>query len=90
MTVHELKIEPVYFDEVRSGAKRFEIRKNDRNFQVGDGVFLKEWDVDHYTGRYRTFKITFITDYKQKKKYVVFGIELVNMLTYEPNFDNKN
>jgi len=44
---HELKILPKYFIEVVSSTKRFEIRKNDRNFKVGDILILKEWE-----GRY--------------------------------------
>ena len=48
--VHELKILPEYFDAVRCGDKRFEIRKNDRNFHRGDVLRLKEWDGEKYTG----------------------------------------
>ena len=50
MTIHELKILPEYFDAVRCGDKRFEIRKNDRNFQRGDILRLKELDGKEYTG----------------------------------------
>jgi hypothetical protein len=46
---HELKTHPPYFAAVRSGAKRFEIRKNDRNFQVGDTLQLLEWEPNEYT-----------------------------------------
>lgn len=47
---HELKILPLYFQLVRSGAKTFEVRKNDRDFHAGDELILREWDGD-YTGR---------------------------------------
>ena len=50
MTIHELKILPEYYDAVRCGDKRFEIRKNDRNFHRGDILRLKEWDGENYTG----------------------------------------
>lgn len=50
MEVHELKILPEYYDAVRCGDKRFEIRKNDRNFHTGDILRLKEWDGEKYTG----------------------------------------
>lgn len=50
MTIHELKILPEYFDAVRCGDKRFEIRKNDRNSHTGDILRLKEWDGEKYTG----------------------------------------
>lgn len=35
-TIHELKIYPQYLDALKRGVKTFEIRYNDRNYQVGD------------------------------------------------------
>ncbi|MGF2004125.1 DUF3850 domain-containing protein [Lactococcus lactis] len=43
MTTHELKLDIKYFDDVKSGKKNFEIRKNDRDFQVGDVLELKAY-----------------------------------------------
>ena len=40
MKIHELKLDTEFFDDVKSGKKNFEIRKNDRNFEVGDTLFL--------------------------------------------------
>lgn len=49
---HELKILPEYFEEaVALRKKTFKIRKNDRNYQVGDKLILKEWNGEKYTGR---------------------------------------
>lgn len=50
MAVHELKIWPVYYQAVRNGSKTFELRKNDRGFQKGDRVVLREFDPDAPTG----------------------------------------
>lgn len=74
MKSHSLKILPEYFEAVTSGDKTFEIRKNDRDFQVGDEVILKEWYEEKYTGNEMKFEITYITDFEQKEGYVVFGI----------------
>lgn len=62
--LHELKIYPKYFDAVLNGSKPFEIRKNDRNFQVGDNVFLREWDNIKYSGRTIFAEITYVLDDK--------------------------
>lgn len=50
--VHELKIWPEYFKEVRRGRKRFELRFNDRDYHVGDTLILKEWVPEHYAPAY--------------------------------------
>lgn len=49
--IHKLKILPEYFEAVRSGAKNFEIRLNDRDFQLHDELILREFDGEHFTGR---------------------------------------
>lgn len=43
---HELKIWPQYYCRVADGSKTFEVRENDRGFQSGDTVVLKEWDPE--------------------------------------------
>ncbi len=50
---HELKTWPVYFEAMRSGKKRFELRRDDRGFKVGDTLVLREWQpgAEAYTGR---------------------------------------
>ena len=40
MKVHDLKILPEYYDAVRNGTKRFELRRDDRGFQVRDVLCL--------------------------------------------------
>ena len=39
---HYLKTETKYFQAIEKGEKKFEIRKNDRNFQIGDMIYLEE------------------------------------------------
>ena len=50
---HELKTWPEHFEAIRKSQKTVEVRKNDRNFQVGDYLFLREWcpESKEYTGR---------------------------------------
>lgn len=53
MKTHELKTTQPHFERVRSGAKRAEIRRDDRGFAVGDVLVLREYDpaTDSYSGR---------------------------------------
>ncbi len=65
---HRLKTWPEYFQQVADGAKRFEIRVNDRDFQVGDELHLEEFaprakdGQGAYTGRFEIATITYILD----------------------------
>lgn len=80
--VHKLKIYPHYFQEVADGTKTFEIRKNDRKFNVGDTVILKEWDNIEYSGREIAAKITYILDDKfigLAEGYVAFSIKMYDL-----------
>lgn len=43
MKVHELKTVQPWFDDVYKGVKKFEVRKNDRKFSVGDYLLLREF-----------------------------------------------
>lgn len=42
MKTHELKTDPEPFDQVASNDKTFEIRKDDRDFKVGDKLILRK------------------------------------------------
>lgn len=62
MATHELKTWPEYFEEVWADTKGFELRKDDRNFQVGDTLVLREWKPvsEKYTGREVPVTVTYI------------------------------
>jgi hypothetical protein len=83
---HVLKILPVYYEQVIEGNKTFEVRKNDRNFQLGDVVELREWAIsedDHsdgnFTGRSVTVEITYILNDPNycKEGFVVFSFKIL-------------
>ena len=58
---HHLKILPEYFNEVQSLNKQFELRKDDRGYQVGDWILLEEYENGEYTGRQAGyFRISYI------------------------------
>lgn len=57
--IHELKIKPVYFEAIKEGIKTFELRKDDRNFKVGDILLLREWE-HKYSGRKIKKKVIYI------------------------------
>ena len=73
MTIHRLKIKPDYLKAIIEGNKTFEIRKNDRDFKVGDRVCL----FDEDSQRYIDIIIKYITDYAQKNGYVVFSFHWI-------------
>jgi hypothetical protein len=51
--VHDLKCWTIPFAATESGKKRFEFRKNDRGYEVGDTLVLRLWDPS--TGSYRPY-----------------------------------
>jgi ParB family chromosome partitioning protein len=59
--IHELKcwIDP--FWEVRRGRKTFEFRRDDRRFEEGDRLVLREWGEGcGYTGEAIEVEVTYI------------------------------
>lgn len=77
--IHELKIWPEHFDAVAKDKKKFEVRKNDRDFKVGDTLILWEWNPESksYTGWKISRKITYILEGGQfgiEKGFVVMSI----------------
>ena len=68
MTIHKLKLNAAYYDDSASGIKTFEIRKNDREFKVGDILELREYvwsgldGKGAYTGSVHWKVITYILD----------------------------
>ncbi|HEM8068047.1 TPA: DUF3850 domain-containing protein [Klebsiella aerogenes] len=75
---HYLKIYPEFFSAVCTGVKRAELRKNDRDYRVGDTLHLMETPRGscHQTGEFINVKITHIADVGEwMPGYVLLSIE---------------
>jgi hypothetical protein len=61
-TRHVLKTWPEYFDKILDGTKTFELRQDDRGFEVGNELLLCEYSpvCDQLTGRKVIRKVTYI------------------------------
>lgn len=59
---HDLKVWPQYYQAIIDDLKPFEIRKNDRDYQVGDTLRLREYapGPDQYTGRKTLRTVTYM------------------------------
>lgn len=86
--IHELKIKECYWKDVWNGRKTFEIRKNDRDFKVGDIIHFKPIyengdliELDPSTDeKYNRYAITYIFnggEYGISKDYCVLSIRQV-------------
>lgn len=76
---HELKIYSDFFYAVCTGVKRAELRKNDRDYQVGDILHLMEIHRSscYSTGEYINATITHIADVSEwMPGYVLLSIKL--------------
>jgi hypothetical protein len=84
MKTHELKTVNPYFEDILFDRKRFEVRLNDRNYEVGDICILKEYDteLELYTGLEIKICITYIfkKETHLKKNYVVFQFIVIQKI----------
>ena len=88
MKLHKLKLTQPYFDQVKyhngkveNFFKKFEVRKNDRDYQVGDLLLLLEYDPktkEYLNDGYFT-EINYILDLQESlgicnSEYVILGL----------------
>lgn len=76
---HDIKIYPEFFSAVCTGVKRAELRKNDRDYRVGDTIHLMETPRGscHRTGEFINVTITHIADIGEwMPGYVLLSVEL--------------
>lgn len=78
---HRLKTLPPYFAASKAGIKKFELRKNDRGYQVGDTLLLEEYDPPNggYTGQVLLKRVTYLLEgcpqYGLSDGYCVLGTD---------------
>jgi len=82
--IHELKTWPKYFSMVELGLKTFELRKEDRGFELGDTLVLKEYlpYAKKYTGNELRVIVICVLRHDDLPDglapgYVVMGIEVL-------------
>jgi len=63
MKTHVLKSWPRFFQQVLDGKRTHELRRNDRDYRIGDHMELREFDpkAGAYTGRICMVEITSMT-----------------------------
>lgn len=81
---HILKCVNPYFQELENGNKTFELRKADRNYQLGDVLILKEYFPDNniYSGREHSLSVDYIRWYHRG-----LNINYIVMAERERDFD---
>lgn len=83
--LHALKIWPLYFAAIVTGEKTFEVRRNDRDFKVGDTLELLEYTPDDgYTGRSVMKTVGYIchfSDIGLPKEFIVMSLFPAKRLT---------
>lgn len=92
---HTLKIWPEPYKAVLSGEKRYEVRKADRPFSVGDLVELREWDPakGDFTGNSAIVLITCLTapgTWGLPDDLCVFGTMPVPLLADSQTIDHES
>jgi len=86
--IHSLKCDIEYFAQSKSGDKPFELRKDDRPYEVGDIFINQEYDpkTEKYTGDEAKFEITYIlrdaAKFGLKPGYCILGLIPVQEMAF--------
>ena len=82
--IHEMKLQPEYFNFILNGTKRIEIRLNDekrQNIKLGDKIkFLKEPDLNEsfeaqVIGLFKDYDISILSDKSMTKEELISVLE---------------
>lgn len=83
--IHRLKTVEPYFSEVRAGNKTFEVRKADRDFNVGDTLELVQYFPE--TDSYGDVDVREITYILADPPYVPEGYVILAIKEIEEEYD---
>lgn len=87
MKTHDLKTHTAPFQAVWERKKNFELRVNDRNYQVGDLLRLREYkpEADTYTGRIIIVQVTYMlqNEYNLPIDLCVMSIDIITLINGE-------
>lgn len=78
LRIHNIKIQRKYYDDILTKNKNFEIRKNDRDYQVGDLLYFTIIDENELTQDKSFYPIKYILkdvpEFGLKEGYCILGI----------------
>lgn len=79
--IHNIKLASEYYEDVSTGRKSFEIRKNDGEYKVGDVLRMCEIKDGSYTGRVIKANITYMLEEYTglQEGFCIFEINVVSV-----------
>jgi hypothetical protein len=92
--IHELKTWPQFFDAIIDGTKSFELRRDDRGFEVGDALLLRECDqLGNYSGRAVSrlvvYKLNAASFSGIEEGYCILGLSVLPQYAVEEIYNSK-
>lgn len=85
--VKDLKILPEYFQDILYHQKRFELRKDDKDYKVNDIIRLREIENNEFTSNEIYVRIIYILRNVEKfgldKDFCIFGFEVLYLDSYQ-------
>lgn len=84
MTIHHIKCLPEFFERSKAGLKNYEIRKNDRDYKVGDILVLEAYDLNKniFLGEKLERKVEYILPGGQfgiDPEYVILELGIISL-----------
>ena len=87
---HELKTDPPQFQAIRQGWKTYELRLNDRGFEVNNILKLVSFDrqSNRYNNQFEVVRVTYIT--RGSAENLALGTDYVVMAIVKLGIDETN